>query len=202
MKTIFGLLLILAFGVFPGPVFSMQETPPAADSTDKEEKKDLPLEATRSLAFTTSEGSWMSLDLSPDGQTIIFDLMGDLYTLPIDGGQAVALTTGMAFDAQPRFSPDGAKVLFVSDRDGGENLWTIDLESKEAKQLTKGKTSRYESPIWTPDGRYVVASKGEGRFGPTKLWMAHIDGGSGATLIKEPESLRTLGFYNYYANHT
>src|SRR5690606_13750341 len=90
-------------------------------------KAALPLKAERTLRFTTREGTWMSVDVSPDGRQIVFDLLGDLYLLPIEGGQARRLTSGMAYDAQPRFSPDGRKVLFVSDRSGGENLWTIDV---------------------------------------------------------------------------
>src|SRR6188508_2163576 len=73
----------------------------------------LPLITTRTLKFTTDEGSWISLDLSPDGRTIVFDLLGDLYTLPVAGGAATQLTKGMMYDAQPRFSPDGKSVVFT-----------------------------------------------------------------------------------------
>src|SRR5689334_21798870 len=82
----------------------------------------LPLVATRTLKFTTDEGTWISLDLSPDGRTIVFDLLGDLYTLPVAGGKATRLTSGLAFDAQPRWSPDGKRIAFTSDRSGSENV--------------------------------------------------------------------------------
>ena len=166
-----------------------------ADTTQAEKKKDLPLplEPERALTFTTDEGSWLSLDVSPDGQTIVFELLGDLYTVPLTGGAATPLTSGMAFDTQPRYSPDGARLLFISDRSGSNNLWMIDFAEEDTVQLTKGKTTRYESPEWAPDGKYIVVSKSDGRFGPTKLWMMHVDGGSGTGLIKEPQSLRTLG---------
>ena len=203
LVLIIGLLLFEA----PRPVFA-QETPP--DSTEKAEKnKDLPLVPERTLEYTATEGSWLSLDVSPGGETIVFEFLGDLYTLPITGGEAVPLTEGMAFDSQPRFSPDGTRVLFISDRSGSENLWLIDVATKEAKAFTKGKSNRYESPAWTPDGKYVIAARGEGRFGVVKLWMAHIDGGSGAQLIKEPKNLRTTGpavspdgRYVWYASRT
>ncbi len=65
-----------------------------------------------------TEGTWMNLDVSPDGERIVFDLLGDLYTLPIGGGDAQALTNGMAWDMMPRFSPDGSGIAFISDRNG------------------------------------------------------------------------------------
>ena len=169
-----------------------RSTEEAAAKSDKD-KKGLPLESDRTWTLETEEGSWMSLDVSPDGNRIVFDLLGDLFTLPLTGGEAQPLTEGMPFDAQPRFSPDGSKVLFISDRDGGQNLWTIDLESKKTRQLTQGKNSVYQSPAWTPDGKYIVFSKGAGRFGVTKLWMLHTEGGQGIQLIKEPDTLRTVG---------
>lgn len=200
--------LFLTLGL-TSSVIAQDKEDVAADSTKKkvDEKADLPLLPDRTLSYTATEGSWISVDVSPDGKTIVFDFLGDLYTMPITGGKADTLTTGMAFDFQPRFSPDGKKVLFVSDRDGGENLWTIELDSLETKQLTKGKTTRYESPDWSPDGKYyVVAKTGSG---PAKLHMAHIDGGSGAPLIKEPRTIRTAGpafspdgRYLWYAQRT
>jgi len=165
-----------------------------ADSTQEEKKNEnLPLEPGRTVAIDTDEGTWISLDVSPDGETIVFDLLGDLYLLPFAGGEASQLTSGMAWDAQPRFSPDGAKVLFVSDRSGGENLWTIEIASGDTTQLTKGNGRMFLSPEWAPDGKYVAASRGATRLGVTKLWMGHIDGGSGQEIVSEPENVKTLG---------
>jgi len=80
---------------------------PLADTTKKdsakyEEYKSLPLKPARKINFTTNEGSWMSVDVSPDGQTIAFDLMGDLYTVPVSGGNATRLTKGLAYDVQQK----------------------------------------------------------------------------------------------------
>ena len=163
------------------PVAFQQRDSAARDTTKK--KKDLPLEPGRSLQFNTTQGSWISLDVSPDGQTIVFDLLGDLYTMPIAGGSATRLTTGMAFDVQPRFSPDGKRVVFVSDRSGGDNIWVMSLDRKDTIQVTKGNNNLYVSPEWTPDGEYIVASKTGGLGGAAKLWMYHVDGGTGAQLI-------------------
>jgi len=157
----------------------------------------LPLEESRTFHLQTDEGSWISLDVSPDGEWIVFDLLGDLYLLPFAGGPAQRITSGMEFDSQPRFSPEGRKVLFVSDARGGENLHVLDLDEQgdegeyKIRALTEGKNNSYSSPEWTPDGEYVVATKSFGRRG--KLWMWHVDGGSGIQLIDEPANVKTIG---------
>ncbi len=168
-----------------------------ADSESKEDR-DLPLEPARTLSLDTDEGTWISIDVSPDGATIVFDLLGDLYTIPLTGGDATPLTEGMAYDNQPRYSPDGSEVVFVSDRDGAENLWLIDVASGETRQLTNGSTNNYESPEWLPDGDYVVAATAQnmavrGDARNPKLWMWHVEGGTGIQIIKEPGSRRITG---------
>ena len=152
----------------------------------------LPLKTARTHTFTATEGTWLSLDVSPDGQTIVFDLLGDLYTLPVAGGKATRLTSGMAYDVQPRFSPDGKRVVFVSDRSGGDNLWIMSLDGKDTLQLTKGNTNLYVSPEWTPDGQYVVASRSAGLGGAAKLWTYHVEGGNGVALTATPAPPPTL----------
>jgi len=159
----------------------------------KPDEASLPLEPARSFRLDTDEGTWLSVDVSPDGRTIVFDLLGDLFTVPISGGEATRLTSGLAFDMQPRFSPDGEKILFVSDRSGGDNLWTLEPATGDTAQITKGKGNSWLSPEWAPDGEYIVASKGETRLGVVKLWLGHIDGGSGQVLTAEPEQLKTVG---------
>ncbi|MEQ8329847.1 MAG: amidohydrolase family protein [Longimicrobiales bacterium] len=164
--------------------------PGAAQEAEEAEnplKEELPLEPTRTLAYTATEGSWISVDVSPDGRTLVFDHLGDLFTVPISGGRASRLTQGMGFDAQPRFSPDGEHVVFTSDRDGGKNLWILSLDLTDTTQLTRGGHDGYVSPEWTPDGDYVVATK------DNKLHLWHRDGGSGVQLISEPGNLRTIG---------
>ncbi len=89
---------------------------------DEKKNGGLPLEPSRTISFETDEATWLSLDVSPDGRTLLLEILGDLYTLPIQGGEATPLTTGMQFDSQPRYSPDGLKVTFISDKDGKENV--------------------------------------------------------------------------------
>jgi Tol biopolymer transport system component len=156
-------------------------------------KPGLPLAPDRYATFTTTKGTWMSLDVSPDGQTIVFDLLGDLYTLPITGGTATRLTSGLPHDMQPRFSPDGKRVVFVSDRSGDDNVWIMSLDRKDTLQLTKGIDNDYMSPEWTPDGNYIVVAKGT-PFSNNKLWLYNVHGGHGLALAgATPTTARMMG---------
>ncbi|MBW3535569.1 MAG: amidohydrolase family protein, partial [Gemmatimonadetes bacterium] len=163
------------------------QQPVEGDEAADPRAEGLPLQPGRNVTGTATEGSWMSVDVSPDGATVVFDLLGDLYTVPLEGGQARPLTRGMAFDAMPRFSPDGTRVLFVSDRSGDENLWIVSTDLADTVQVTRGEDESYLSPEFTPDGSYVVATKG------SKLHLWHVEGGSGVQLVEEPENLRTVG---------
>ena len=177
------LLLVLPFGAFA------QDKAPKADSVKADSKKPLPLVPERKIRLRTDEGTWISLDVSPDGKTLAFDLMGDLYTLPIEGGKATALTSGLAYDTHPKFSPDGKKIAFTSDRSGSENVWYIDLEKQDTIQVTKETEEHVQSAEWTPDGNYLVVSKGGRNL---KLFLYHKNGGGGTQLIKAPETMKTV----------
>src|ERR1051325_3434826 len=133
----------------------------------------LPLITTRTLKFTTDEGSWISLDLSPNGQTIVFDLLGDLYTMPVTGGTAKRIIGGTGWEQQPRFSPDGSQILFVSDKSGAEKGWGANADGTKPRAITKSDRMSFLSPIWTPDGQYIIAAR------TGQLWLYHKDGGSG-----------------------
>ncbi len=159
------------------------------DSVKSEEKKGLPLSIGRKIPINSSEATWMSLDVSPDGKMIAADFLGDIFLIPITGGKAKQFTSGMAFDSHPKFSPDGKKILFISDRSGGENIWWYSLDKKDSLQVTDGDTQHFQSAEWTPDGDYIIGAKGTRNL---KLWMFHREGGTGAQLIKKPDDLKTI----------
>jgi len=127
---------------------------PRTDSTaaPRDRTNTLPLVTTRTARFTTDEGTWMSVDVSPDGSTIVFDLLGDIYSVPITGGKATRLIGGTSVDMHPRFSPDGKSLVFVSDRNGSDATWLADADGKRIRLLTNGGVY----PAWTPDGREIV----------------------------------------------
>ena len=141
----------------------------------------------KEISFTTDEGTWMNLDVSPNGKTIVFDLLGDIYSIPISGGTAKLLRGGLPYEVQPRFSPDGKKIAFTSDAGGGDNIWTINTDGNDAKQVTKEKFRLLNNPEWMADGEYLVARKhfsSTRSLGAGEIWMYHYSGGEGIQLTK------------------
>jgi Tol biopolymer transport system component/imidazolonepropionase-like amidohydrolase len=139
------------------------------------------------IEFETTEGTWMAVDVSPDGKWIVFDLLGDIYTMPIQGGEAKAITSGPAYDVQPRFSPDGKKISFTSDRDGIDNLWVMNVDGSKPQQITKEKERQVNNATWTPDGQYLVGRKhyrNTRSLGAGEMWLFHTGGGNGLQLTK------------------
>ena len=150
----------------------------------------------KQVRFTTDEGTWMDLDVSRDGKTIAFSLLGDLYTLPIAGGKAVRVTSGPQWDVQPRFSPDGRELAFTSDRAGGNNLWRVRLDGSNYTQVTKEDFRLMNNPVWTPDGNYLIGRKhftSERSLGAGELWLFHKSGGAGLQLTKRKNDQQDLG---------
>ena len=142
--------------------------------------------ATREIDFTTREGTWMSVDVSPDGGWIAFDLLGHVYRVWAEGGEAVALTqnSGVAINFHPRISPDGASIAFVSDRGGQNNLWVMDTDGGNPRPVFEDMGVRVVEPAWTPDSRYIVVRRYElGGERARGIWMYHRDGGEGVELV-------------------
>ena len=148
-------------------------------------KPDLPLEGTREFKLTTETVSWRSLDVSRADGTLVFDVLGDLYTVPSEGGAAQRITSGMAFDSQPRFSPDGSRIVFISDRDGSEDVWTVAADGSDAKQISKEKGSvEFASPSFSSDGQHVVVSRTNWGLRTFEVWAYHVNGGKGVQITK------------------
>ncbi len=141
--------------------------------------------------INTSTGTWMSLDVSPDGKTIAFDLLGDIYTMPISGGKATSISSGMAWEIQPRFSPDGKRIAFISDRAGGDNIWTMKTDGTDKQQVTNESFRLLNNPTWSPDGRFIAGRKHfttSRSLGTGEIWLydAHGKTKGGVKLVKRP----------------
>jgi Tol biopolymer transport system component len=166
----------------------------AQENQNNEEKKNAwdvsaPPGERRDVSIDTRSGTWMSVDVSPDGKRITFDMLGDIYDLPIEGGEARALASGMAWDMQPRYSPDGKWIAFTSDRAGGDNLWIMDANGGGARQITKESFRLLNNPVWHPSGRYVAGRKHfttRRSLGTGEIWLYSLDGGDGVMLVKRP----------------
>ena len=172
-------------------------------SVDKEETKE---EAKWDVATSpdhlydaeidVTSGTWMNLDVSPDGQDILFDLLGDIYRLPMAGGEAVALTQGLPWDMQPRYSPDGQSIAFTSDRGGGDNIWIMERDGSEPRAVTKEDFRLLNNAVWSPDGQWLAARKhftSRRSLGAGEIWLYHQSGGEGLQLNEKPNDQKDLG---------
>ncbi|MEO6710919.1 MAG: amidohydrolase, partial [Planctomycetota bacterium] len=142
------------------------------------------------------EGTWMNIDLSPDGREIVFDLLGDIYLLPIEGGEAKSIASGVAWQMQPRYSPDGAKIAFTSDANGGDNLWVMDKDGANAHAITKETFRLVNSPAWAPDGAWLAVRKHftqRRSLGAGEIWLYHKSGGDGVALTTKKNDQKDLG---------
>ena len=174
---------------------SKKEAKADAKSESKEWDVNKPFGPSREVPIETDEGTWMSVDVSPDGEEIVFDLLGDLYIVG-KSGQARPITSGLAWDMQPRFSPDGKSIAFTSDRGGGDNIWIIDRDGSNPRAVTKETFRLLNSPAWSPDGEYVIARKhftSRRSLGAGEIWMYHHTGGSGVQLVARPNDQKDLG---------
>ena len=160
--------------------------------------------------LNTDEGTWMNLDVSPDGKTIVFDLLGNIYKMPISGGTTTVLRSGLAYEVQPRFSPNGKYISFTSDAEGGNNIWVMTADGKDAKSITKEKYRLLNNAVWTPDGKSVVARKhytSTRSVGAGEMWQYPLSGTAGLRLTKRKNdqqdvndpSISPDGKYLYYA---
>ena len=164
------------------------------------------------VKFTVTEGTWMSVDVRPDGRSIVFDLLGDIYTIPASGGDATLTHGGPALETRPRFSPDGSKILYISDRSGSDNLWVSNVDGSEARQVSHETTITLAAPAWDAQRNYVAAT----RFHPrpsqlvaSEIWLYHLDGGRGRLLVPTPQNNKSVhepqsppdGVYLYYAEN-
>ncbi|MGY0633419.1 amidohydrolase family protein [Luteimonas sp. A478] len=174
----------------------LREDPDAAEDNGKWSVESTQGQA-KTVRFETSEGTWMDVDVSPDGRSIVFTLLGDLYRMPIGGGAATRITTGRAWDIQPRWSPDGSRIAFTSDRSGGNNIWTIAADGSDARQVTDESFRLLNNPTWTPDGEYIVARKhftSRRSLGAGELWLYHAGGTSaGIQLVEKPNDQQDIG---------
>ncbi len=236
-KNLFGavLALVMAVALSTNSVARADEgqndiTDAKAEKDSSEKKKEWSIEKPAGpiveQQIDVTEGTWITVDVSPDGREIVFDLLGDLYVMPITGADGTngrypeRLTSGMAWDMQPRFSHDGQWIAFTSDRNGksgkaGDNIWIIERATKKLRQITDEPFRLLNGPQWSPDDQYIVARKhftSRRSLGAGEMWMYHRDAASanamkGVQLTKRPNDQKDVnepifspdGKYLYYS---
>jgi imidazolonepropionase-like amidohydrolase/Tol biopolymer transport system component len=157
---------------------------------------DNPPSPAKKVTITTNEGTWMNLDVSPDGKNIVFDLLGDIYTIPVTGGKATLLAGGKAWEVQPRYSPDGKSISYTSDKEGGDNIWIMNADGGNKHSITKETFRLLNNASWTPDGQFLVARKhftGTRSLGAGEMWLYHKTGGDGIQLTKRKNDQQDAG---------
>jgi len=171
-----------------------------AESTDKKDEQKWQVDSPKGqfvdAKISVEQGTWMNIDISPDGKTIVFDLLGDIYTMPMSGGTATQLTSDIAWQMQPRFSPDGKHIAFTSDQGGGDNIWVMDLNGENQSAVTNETFRLLNSPAWSPDGDFLVARKhftASRSLGAGEVWLYHKAGGKGVQLTKRDNDQKDLG---------
>ncbi|MFL6245342.1 MAG: amidohydrolase family protein [Thermoanaerobaculia bacterium] len=183
----------------PVPPVAPGAVAPATEPEKKDEKKwdvNNPPGPSHDVPIDVTSGTWMSLDVSPDGREIVFDLLGDLYTIPFSGGEAKAITSGIAWDMQPRYSPNGKWIAFTSDRSGGDNVWIMNRDGSDPKQVTKETFRLLNQPAWSPDSESIVARKhftSERSLGAGEMWLYHRTGGDGLQMTKKRTDQKDTG---------
>ena len=194
MKSRFPRLVSTGIALFLGVTSSLHgaETKESLVQADKKQddkewnvlKPPFPLST---LDIKTDKTTWSSLDVTPNGKQFVFDMLGDIYISSIKGGQASSLTQDFAWNIQPTVSPDGKRVAFISDRGGLSNVWIMNIDGTDLKQITKEKKNLIHSPQWSPDGEYIVVTKGimSSRSIPAgEIWLYHHSGGDGFPIKK------------------
>jgi len=148
------------------------------------------------VRIQTQSGTWMNLSVSPDGQTLVFDLLGDIYSMPISGGKAKKLTADIGWQMQPSFSPDGKYIAYTSDEGGGDNIYLMNADGSNPHAITKETFRLLNSPAWSPDGEFIVARKhftNTRSLGAGEVWQYHKTGGAGIMLTAKANDEKDLG---------
>ncbi|MDQ1348714.1 MAG: eukaryotic-like serine/threonine-protein kinase, partial [Acidobacteriota bacterium] len=143
--------------------------------------------------LTELPGAELQPTLSPDGRMIVYASAAagnlDLYLLRVGGDRAIALTTDPADDSRAAFSPDGERIAFRSERDGG-GLFVMGATGESVRRVTDAGFD----PSWSPDGRRLVYATEEvfdpvSRDGNSELWIVEVDSG-GKTLLSSGDAVQ------------
>jgi len=126
-------------------------------------------------SVVVDEATNVALALSPDGKTLALDLLGILWTMPVEGGPLRRLSGDFDDLGQPDWSPDGKRIIFQSYRTGNFKLWSVAADGSDWRQHTDGIDIDDREPRWSPDGRTIAFSSD--RTGRYAIYLLDVASG-------------------------
>ncbi len=170
-------MLLVLGAMVAGLVTQAQQKPAAPRATA----------AAAPIDVTVSEGTSMSVSLSPDGRTLAVDMQGSIWTLPASGGTMTRITDPFNDARQPIWSPDGRTITYFAYRDGGYDIWSINPDGSKQRKVTWGTFDDRE-PIWSHDGTRVAFSSDRGHMlgSDYNIWMLDTRSGAITQITKAP----------------
>jgi Tol biopolymer transport system component/C-terminal processing protease CtpA/Prc len=116
--------------------------------------------------------------ISPDRSEIAFVSGGDIWTAPVNGGEARLLVSHAAMESRPLYSPDGKKLAFVSTRTGNGDIYVLTLDTGELRRVTFDEASE-QLDAWSRDGRWLYfSSTGHDIAGMNDIYRVSAEGGT------------------------
>ena len=131
-----------------------------------------------------TQGTNIGADVFPGDGRVAMDLLGNIWILPARGGQAQSMTDGLLPARQPRWSPDGSKILYQSSSPDAASLWILDVETSATTRI--GNESIFDQHAsWHPDGQRIVFSSQRGDSG-FDIWETDLPTGLSWRLSSHP----------------
>ncbi len=121
--------------------------------------------------------------LSPDGKQVAIIIRGELWVQPVAGGDAIRLSDTPQREEDPDWAPGGGQIAFTSDRDGNNDLFVVDLKTKETRQLTHTSALAEHTPRYSPDGKSIAFLRG---YNGAQLCCMPAEGGEARVLVDDP----------------